>query len=63
MKQLSDSFQMGPVTVKNRIAVPAMVCFDWTDDSGRVTDRHLAHYRALAQGGAGVIFSEAVCIT
>ena len=63
MKQLSDSFKMGPVTVKNRIAVPPMVCFDWADDTGHVTDRHLAHYRALAKGGAGVIFSEAVCVT
>ena len=63
MKQLSDSFQIGNLTLKNRIAVPAMVCFDWTDDSGTVSDRHIAHYRALAKGGAGVIFSEAVCVT
>ncbi len=63
MKQLSDSFQIGNLTLKNRIAVPSMVCFDWTDDTGMVTDRNIAHYRALAQGGAGVIFSEAVCVT
>ena len=63
MKQLSDSFKIGPVTVKNRLAVPAMVCFDWAGDDGLVTDRHMAHYRALAMGGAGVIFSEAVCVT
>lgn len=63
MKQLSDSFKIGSLTLKNRIAVPSMVCFDWTDDTGMVTDRNIAHYRALAQGGAGVIFSEAVCVT
>ena len=63
MKQLSDSFQIGNLTLKNRIAVPSMVCFDWTDDTGMVTDRNIAHYRALAQGGAGIIFSEAVCVT
>ncbi len=63
MKQLSDSFKMGPVTVQNRIAVPAMVCFDWADDTGLVTKEHLDHYRQLAEGKPGVIFSEAVCVT
>lgn len=63
MKQLSDSFSMGPLTVKNRLAVPSMVCFDWAGDDGLVTKRHLNHYRQLAMGGAGVIFSEAVCVT
>lgn len=63
MKQLSDSFRMGPVTVKNRIAVPPMVCFNWAGDDGFVTENHINHYRSLAKGGPGVIFSEAVCIT
>lgn len=63
MQILSSPLQIGPITAKNRIFVPSMVCFDWAGDDGMVTERHLCHYRSLAQGGAGLIFSEAVCVT
>ena len=63
MKQLADSIVIGSVTTKNRIAVPPMVCFHWSDDSGRVTEKNVEHYRAMAAGGAGLIIGEATCVT
>ena len=63
MKQLADSIVIGSVTTKNRIAVPPMVCFHWSDDTGRVTEKNVEHYRAMAAGGAGLIIGEATCVT
>ena len=51
------------VTIKNRIAIPPMVCFHWTDDNGYVTEKNIEHYRDLAKGGAGLIIVEATAIT
>ena len=62
-KQLQDSFYIRNTRIRNRICVPPMVCYHWTDESGMVSDRHVAHYRAMAQGGAGLIIQEATCVT
>ena len=51
------------LTIKNRFAVPPMVCFDRAGDDGFVTDWFVGHYRELAQGGAGLIIVEATAIT
>ena len=51
------------LTIRNRIAVPPMVCFHWTDDNGYVTERNIEHYRAMSEGGAGLIIVEATAIT
>lgn len=48
--------------LKNRICVPPMVCFGWTDETGVVDDHHVAHYAALAVGGPALIIQEATCI-
>lgn len=63
MKTLFESVQVGSLTVKNRICVPPMVCFGYGDQTGYVTDHNRAHYKALADGGAGLIIIEATCIT
>lgn len=60
---LHDSFFIRNTRIRNRICVPPMVCYHWTDESGVVSDRHVAHYRALARGGAGLIIQEATCVT
>lgn len=62
-KFLKDKVQIGSVTTKNRIAVPPMVMFHWSDDRGLVTDKSIAHYRSMAEGGAGLIIVEATAIT
>ena len=50
-------------TIRNRIAIPPMVCFYWSDDDGYVTEKNIRHYRELAEGGAGLIIVEATAIT
>jgi len=51
------------VTIKNRFAVPPMVCFYWPDEKGYVTDKNIQHYKELAEGGFGLVIVEAVAIT
>ena len=51
------------ITIKNRFAIPPMVCFQWPDEDGFVTEKNIAHYRDLAKGGAGLIIVEATAIT
>lgn len=63
MAKVTDTLTIKNVTIKNRIAVPPMVCFHWGDESGNVTKKHLDHYRELAEGGVGLIIVEATAIT
>jgi 2,4-dienoyl-CoA reductase-like NADH-dependent reductase (Old Yellow Enzyme family) len=51
------------LSIKNRFAVPPMVCFYWTDDNGYVTEKNIEHYKELAKGGFGLIIVEATAIT
>ncbi len=62
MKQLFQSLTLKHLTLANRICVPPMVCFNWSDESGIVSEKHVAHYKAIAQGGPGLIIQEATCI-
>lgn len=62
MDRLFTSWQLKDVKIRNRICVPPMVCFGWSDDSGQVTEKNVNHYRAIAKGGAGLIIQEATCI-
>lgn len=48
--------------IKNRVVMPPMVCFGWSDGSGYVTDNHVKHYEECAKGGTGLIIVEAACI-
>ncbi len=60
--KLFDKIAVGNTEVKNRMVVPPMVCFGYSDETGRVTEANLSHYEALAAGGAGLIIVEATCI-
>jgi len=62
MEQLFQPFTIQTLTISNRIAVPPMVVYHWSDDTGYVTDRQLEHYQELAAGGAGLIIQEATCV-
>lgn len=59
----SDSLKIKNLTIKNRIAIPPMVCFYWPDENGYVTQKNIDHYKELAEGGAGLIIVEATAIT
>ena len=63
MDKLKERVKIKNIWTKNRIAVPPMVCFHWSDDSGCVTDKNLQHYRYMAAGGAGLIIAEATAVT
>ena len=60
--KLLQPFELKGKTIKNRVGVPCMVCYDWTASDGYVTDKSISHYRALAKGGAGLICTEACAI-
>lgn len=59
---LGEPVRLGSLHTKNRICIPPMVIFFCKKEDGYVTDTHIAHYRKLAQGGAGLIVQEATCI-
>lgn len=63
MADFRDPFTIKNVTVRNRIAIPPMVCFYWPKEDGYVTEKNIKHYRDLAAGGAGLIIVEATAIT
>jgi 2,4-dienoyl-CoA reductase-like NADH-dependent reductase (Old Yellow Enzyme family) len=47
--------------LKNHIVFPPVVCFGWGID-GKLSQKHIDHYKAVAQGGAALIITEAACI-
>ncbi|MGE0736944.1 MAG: bifunctional salicylyl-CoA 5-hydroxylase/oxidoreductase [Alphaproteobacteria bacterium] len=54
-------FRIGQMVVKNRVVVSPMDMYCAED--GTVGDFHFVHFGALAHGGAGLIFSEMVCVS
>ncbi len=50
------------VALKNRIVISPMQQYAAGRD-GLPTDHHLAHYGRLAMGGAGLVFTEALCVS
>lgn len=60
---MNEPLKIGNLTVKNRIAIPPMVCFYRAGENGTVSDFNIEHYRQLAEGGAGLIIVEATAIT
>ena len=60
---INEPLMIKNITIKNRIAVPPMVCFCWAGDDGFVTEKHIEHYTELACGGAGLIIVEATAVS
>lgn len=60
---LNDPLKIRNITVKNRFAIPPMVCFFRAGENGTVSEFNVDHYRQLAEGGAGLIIVEATAIT
>lgn len=57
MPSLSDPLVTGNIELKNRIVMPPMAN-DMATADGEVTDSHIGHYRARAEGGAGLVIVE-----
>lgn len=61
-KKLFDTLSIRGIPIKNRICVPPMVS-DWVIREGEITPGHVAHYKAIAGGGPGLVIVEAACVT
>lgn len=62
MEHLNSEYKIKGKTIKNRIVLPPIVRFGWTDDNGFVSKKHIEHYEKIARGGAGLIIVEATAI-
>lgn len=58
---LHQPIEVAGLEIKNRIVMPPIVVF-WADETGFVTDRHVAHYRRRAEGGVGLVVVEATAV-
>lgn len=60
---ISAPMKVNETWIKNRIVVPPMADFGMTGKDGCVNARHLQHYGAFAEGGAGLIIIEACVVS
>jgi NADPH2 dehydrogenase len=62
MADLFSPISIKAVKIKNRIVLPPMVRFGWSDKKGFISDKHIKHYSQIAKGGAGLIILEALAV-
>ena len=60
MSKLFTPFQLGPLTLPNRIVIAPMCQYSAVD--GCATDWHLIHLGQLALSGAGLLIVEATAV-
>ncbi len=63
MIKASDPIIINKTRVKNRLTMAPTVKFDYAGADGRVTKRHIEHYRERAEHGCGLICVEATAVT
>ncbi|APM39727.1 NADH:flavin oxidoreductase [Clostridium kluyveri] len=49
--------------IKNRIILPPMVCFGFSDKNGFVSKKNIYHYERIAKSGTGMIIVEAAAVS
>lgn len=62
MAKVNDAVVINQTKVKNRITFSPTVKFDMAGPDGKVTERHIRHYKERAEGGVGLICVEATAI-
>ncbi|MFA6924384.1 MAG: NADH:flavin oxidoreductase [Bacteroidales bacterium] len=62
MKAIFKEFELKGFKIKNRIVMPPMVNFGWSDDNGFVNEKHIKHYEERARANVGTIIVEATAI-
>jgi NADPH2 dehydrogenase len=62
MNRLFTANKINSIEIKNRIVLPPMVCFTFSEGNGYVSLKNIKHYEAIARGGAGLIIVEATCV-
>ena len=63
MAQVQDPITIGKVLLKNRMTYAPTVKFDYAGADGKVTQKHIDHYRERAANGIGLICVEATAVT
>jgi len=58
---LAQPIQIGHLQARNRIHMPPMYR-PWSEEDGKVSDKHIEHYRERAQGGVGTIVVETTAV-
>jgi 2,4-dienoyl-CoA reductase-like NADH-dependent reductase (Old Yellow Enzyme family) len=61
MSQLFTPYQLGPLRLKNRIAVAPMC--QYSSDDGMASEWHMIHLGHLALSGAGLLMTEATAVS
>ena len=63
MVQVNDPITINKTVVKNRLTMAPTVKFDYAGEDGKVTKKHIEHYRERAAHGCGLICVEATAVT
>jgi NADPH2 dehydrogenase len=61
MSLLFSSYQLGTLSLRNRILMSPMQQYCGTSDAHAVA-QHVSHYGRRAEGGVGMVFVEATCV-
>ncbi|MBU0934503.1 MAG: NADH:flavin oxidoreductase, partial [Spirochaetes bacterium] len=61
--RISEALVIRGKTLRNRIIMPPLVCFNWGDDDGMETVSRAEHYGRRARGGVGLIIVEATAVS
>lgn len=62
MAKVTDPLKINNTIVKNRLTMAPTVKFDYAGPDGRVTEKHIKHYKDRAEGGVGLICVEATAV-
>jgi len=63
LPSLYSEYTLKEHLIPNRLVMPPMVCFNWSDDTGRVSDEHIRHYEKRGIGQVGLVVVEATAIS
>ncbi len=63
MPKATDPIKINKTIVKNRLTMAPTVKFDYAGEDGKVTQKHIDHYRERAEHGCGLICVEATAIS
>ena len=62
MSEIFESGYIRGIKVKNRLVLPPMVTFSFSENDGFVTDKKIFHYKTIAENGIGIVIVEATCV-
>lgn len=63
MESLFTKKKIKNLEIKNRIVLPPMVCFGYSDENSYVSEKNIRHYEKIAKAGTGLIIVEATAVS